>query len=151
MNQIYCHPCAVKSGDLSPEFDISRINITGSSEQAEKFLDHAVTGHRSGDRKVSILRLPTVENYSGLMIDAYNSGCLEIDHLGRKNLIIYCGGVIGDKYDPLITGTVAEEKFFKAVKINSETACHGFSYNFITGATNCRCGHCSKNLWDHTS
>lgn len=145
--QYYCNHCSKESGEWPVSWDAFGVNYTGEASQLEKYLDHSVTGHRIGNRPVSLLKIP--DKYSDYMKQTSVSGHLEIDHFGRKNIIFYYSGVIGGLYSPATQSVIREEKCFKVVKPQSEQTVHGFSFYFPTGTSNSKCKKCGVDLWDH--
>jgi hypothetical protein len=46
--KLLCDICALKTGILSPSWNILTNNYTGEYYQFDKFSDHTITGHRVG-------------------------------------------------------------------------------------------------------
>lgn len=125
---IYCQECAAVRGYPLSTWDAATNNYTGIPYQQTKFADHTISGHRTGSRPVSVLRDPTYANYIRLMKETIESGFCEIDASSRLNLILRQGTDIGDK---LVGGSAVQaQDLFKAVKTDTATGAHGFSYRF---------------------
>lgn len=143
---IYCNSCAVALGLDAPCFDVYVTNFTGSQYQLEKFKDHTVLGSRIGS--VSLLDDGSYENYSDLMTRTFVSGAIEVDAKDRYNYIYCNSGNIGRFYDPNTSNQGYPEKWFKAVKYDTEDKTHGFSFepkHFTT--TLSRCSNCQIALY----
>lgn len=96
MSQYFCHTCALKNGTYAP-FDATKINLTGSSYQFDKFIKHtAPTG--GYENLLSIFSRPEYTDYQKFTVSASLSGCAQIDDDGRTNLIWYAGRHVGMTY-----------------------------------------------------
>ena len=91
----YCHDCAIRLGHLAP-IDASLPSLTGSNYQFLKFTKH--TAPQKYDGVISVFFWDQYPLYRDFSISGSLSGNLEIDTLGRKNLVWYAGRDIGFTY-----------------------------------------------------
>lgn len=81
----YCHTCAAKLGKIhSPPS-----NLTGSSEQLEKFYKHTQPTGSYGIN--SVFDNPSYDKYADYIVDACCSGSVEVDSRGRTNIVWLAG------------------------------------------------------------
>jgi hypothetical protein len=84
----YCHDCAFSNRLVIPA---SPANLTAGSYQLSKYLRHTAPAGSQGI--VSVFSDST--KYKEYWVNVTASGCLEIDELGRKNLVWFAGSKIG--------------------------------------------------------
>jgi hypothetical protein len=82
MTTYYCHDCAIRLKEWIPA---TPTNLTGTYYQLEKYIKHTspITSYNFN----SIFTDPASATYSNFIVSAVASGNLEIDDLGRKNLV----------------------------------------------------------------
>jgi hypothetical protein len=95
MSTHYCHDCAIRIGHIAP-IDASVPSLTGSQYQLKKFIKH--TAPEKYDGLISIFFSDEYAKYRDFSISGSLSGNLEIDTLGRRNLVWYAGRDIGFTY-----------------------------------------------------
>ena len=93
MATYYCHHCALSNSYIIPA---NPITLTGTLYQLGKFIKHTIPSSSYGT--VSVFDEPSYENYSNYFVGTIASGCLEIDDLGRRNIIYYAGERTGVEY-----------------------------------------------------
>src|SRR5258708_2639502 len=99
----YCHVCGQALCLIKP-IDIYGINMTGNYPSQpytprtplEKYFKHTNYTGQSGI--VSVYNTPDYETYRQYGINTYLSGCVEVDHENRTNLLWYAGKDIGLRY-----------------------------------------------------
>ncbi|MGZ0708068.1 hypothetical protein ACWPKO_06990 [Coraliomargarita sp. W4R53] len=148
MSPITCSECLKENGGWPYDWDVHSNNYAESYYQTEKVFNHIESGVHTGS-PVSIVEIP--ENYTQYMKQALASGHLEVDSGGRKNYILYYPGRIGNLFHPESGINIKEERFFKAVKPETETGVHGFSFDLKTGELNSKCQICGCDLWNSSS
>src|SRR3972149_3632859 len=90
MPKYYCHDCMKTLGLITP---MSPTNPTATQYQLDKFLKHTTpTGNYALN---SVFSDPSISAYSGYLVNAGASGCLEVDDYGRKNIVWIAGSPIG--------------------------------------------------------
>ncbi len=148
MTPIYfCRHCANKTGRYPFSWDPESNDYLNTTEHIKKYIEHSVTGARSGIEQVSLLRDP--DKYTDYLRGTFGSGNLEIDRWGRRNYIALFPEVIVDKYDPSSKTVIYSERYFKAVKPDQPDEAHGFSFDLITGLHNSTCHDCGKSgIWE---
>jgi hypothetical protein len=136
MSTYYCIDCARASGLISPLPVTSGVAPT-SGYQLDKFLEHTVSG-MTGKLK-SIFNDGSWASYQGYMVDAVNSGCLEIDAQNRKNLVILAGKGTGATFE---SGRfVTSCSGVKVVLSEVSGRIHGFPFDIIAESQVCAiCG-----------
>jgi hypothetical protein len=132
----YCHECARASGLVNPVLPMSGLAPT-SGYTLQKFLEHTVSG-MTGKLK-SIFADRSWAAYQDFMVDAVNSGCLEVDDQNRKNLIVFAGKETGVTFH---SGKfVASCSSVKVVLSESSGQIHAFPSNVIAESQVCvACG-----------
>ena len=134
----YCHECARASGLINPVLPTSGLAPT-SGYPLQKFLEHTVSG-MTGKLK-SIFNNGNWTAYQGFIVDAVNSGCLEVDDWNRKNLI-----VLADKETGVTLqsgNVVASCSGVKVVLSEVSGHIHAFPFNVMAQSQVCAtCGRC---------
>ena len=97
----YCHICGEIMGLIKP-IDIHGLNMTGSYTgqlytPLDKYFKHTHYTGQSGI--VSVYNDPDYGTYRQYGINTYLSGCVEVDHANRVNLLWYAGKDIGLRYN----------------------------------------------------
>jgi hypothetical protein len=77
-----CHECATKAHVLKP---LATTELTGSTVQLEKYIKHTAPTGSYGIN--SVLDDPRYETYRDYIVTAHASGSVEIDNLGRVNIV----------------------------------------------------------------
>ena len=132
----YCHDCSRMSGLITP-LPLASGPAPTSGYQLDKYVEHTVSG-MTGKLK-GIFNSGSWEAYQGYMVDAINSGCLEIDDQNRKNLVILAGKETGVTFQ---SGEfVAPCSGVKVVLSELSGRIHGFPFDVIKESQVCAgCG-----------
>ena len=80
--QYYCHKCAIGLGLLRPA---ATTDLTATQYQLEKYLKH--TAPTSAYNFNTVFSSPASETYQNYIVTAVASGYVQIDDLGRKNIV----------------------------------------------------------------
>ena len=134
MAHYYCHNCSRILGLVNPEIPTT---LTGTSYQLEKFTKHtAPTGSYPYN---SIFSDPSYEIYQNYIVTTMVSGSVQVDDLGRTNLIYLAGKEVGATYenDELIVPADA----VCVVLNDNECRIHGYPLNSTAFVTAC-CENC---------
>jgi hypothetical protein len=132
----YCHECASASGLINPVLPMSGLAPT-SGYPLQKFLEHTVSG-MTGKLK-SIFNDGSWAAYQDFMVDAVNSGCLEVDDMNRKNLIVLADKGTGVSFQG--GNFVASCSGVKVVLSEVSGHIHAFPFNIIAESQVCAtCG-----------
>ncbi len=91
MGKYYCHECGAKLGKINPVSE--EFCATGNRYMLEKFYKHTVPPTCSG--LISIFDEPSYENYKNYILYTVASGCIEVDDMGRENIIWTAGKKTG--------------------------------------------------------
>jgi hypothetical protein len=92
MPTFYCHECARKNNLIAPVMPVSGL-APASGYPLEKFIKHtAPTGVYAVNSVFNDPSWPTYQNY---LVAGAASGCLQIDDIGRKNLLFFAGKETG--------------------------------------------------------
>jgi hypothetical protein len=92
MPRYYCNQCGVRRGLVRPVPD----NLISTPYQLEKFAKHTVLDPQ--EKLVSTFRSSSTGEYGGLVVGAMNAGSVELDDLGRTNVICRAVKPTGDLY-----------------------------------------------------
>jgi len=91
----YCHACARIESHVSPVIPGSGLG-PANTYQLEKFMKHTTsTGVYALNSVFNDPSWPTYQNY---LVAGAASGCLQIDDVGRKNLLFFAGKETGLTY-----------------------------------------------------
>ena len=93
MSQFFCRDCAV-STNLIPS--ASPACLLGTTYQLDKFLKHTIPASWSNVH--SIFNDKSYQGYENFIVSTSASGCVEIDNLGRVNVLWVAGKDIGVTY-----------------------------------------------------
>ena len=134
MSAYYCIPCARAMGHLS---GLQTSSLLGSTYQHDKFAKH--TAPSTCYQVASVFRDPSTAAYSAYFVSASTSGTLEIDDIGRKNLIVFAGKTVGARYD--VGQFVLDQQSVKIVNYSDQQRIHAFSVS-SSGAGSQVCARC---------
>lgn len=137
----YCNSCAAKRA-LLPGYDPGLTNLTGSAVQLQKYLEHTVTGRRTG-QIVSVFSDPSYDSYKGLFLSTVHSGSYHCDDRGRESLVLVMGKDCGFSWDDRNKAIRYSEDAVRVVCYRDETKVHQYSQN-STAFTPARCLDCGN-------
>ncbi|HAQ71563.1 MAG TPA: hypothetical protein DCR48_11370 [Flavobacteriales bacterium] len=93
MSKYYCHKCA-EIIDLLPAN--TELNYTGSIVQLDKFIKHTMP---TASYKInSVFQTNDYDQFKNYMVNSICSGSVEIDNLGRMNIVWVAGEKTGTTY-----------------------------------------------------
>ena len=90
----YCHDCADVLGLLQ---DYPVQPSIGTTYQQDKYFKHTVPSTQYPLQ--SVFTSPSTEEYGQYIVDASSAGSVEIDDMGRKNIIFVVGANSGFRYE----------------------------------------------------
>lgn len=128
MNDYYCHKCGLVLGYLGNEMTSS---LLGTSGQFDKYMKHHIPApiHEIN----SVFDNNSTSEYEKYVVDAVNSGSVEIDYLNRKNIIYFFGRKVGEMYKNGILQY--PEDGIKVVCSTDPLKIHGFPFGSTAWAT----------------
>jgi hypothetical protein len=91
--EYYCHACAEQL-NLIPQIDVA--NSLATTYQLGKFMKHIIPSTMY--RLNSVFIDSSTEKYGNYLVDAQNSGSVQIDDKRRKNIILFAGKQTGIQY-----------------------------------------------------
>ena len=119
MSNYYCHNCAEILG-LLPVNVVS--NYTGSFVQLDKFIKHTMP--TTSFIINSIFQSNDYVQYKDYMVNSILSGSVEIDNLGRMNIVWIAGEKTGATY---VNGSfITDNNSIKVVKSSDCNEIHGY-------------------------
>jgi hypothetical protein len=138
MADYYCHAC-IRSGNL---VSIAvPVDLTGTQYQLAKFIKHTIP---TGNYPVnSIFNDRTIQAYHGYIVNTSASGCLEVDDMGRKNMVWVAGKTVGGTIQHNLA--VTPNDAVKVVLPENASALHAFP----TASSSLRvqtCRACGKQI-----
>ncbi len=137
MSDYYCHACAGIFGWMNVQ---NPDDLTGTEYQVDKFIKHTVpSSNYSG--AVSIFQDPNLSTYATYVGNTAGSGCLEIDDLGRKNIIWVAGSTTGFTFENGIFRR--PDDAVKVVLYEDQFRIHAYPTNSDFVDTK-RCRNCGK-------
>ncbi len=93
MSEYYCHKCGIDLGYLGNERTSS---LLGSTYQLDKFMKHHTPSPIYEIN--SVFDNNSTGEYEKYVVDAINSGSVEIDDQNRKNIVYVAGRKVGDMF-----------------------------------------------------
>lgn len=138
MKKYFCHECAISNSLVTP---VNPAILTETEYQLCKIIKH--TAPLKSYQLNSVFDDPTIKVYREYMVNTSASGYLEIDDLGRKNLIWFAGSRAGAEYRNDVF--VAPDDGIKLVCPENEAKAHAFP---IAGSPHLciTCASCGKAL-----
>ena len=129
----YCHRCAAQSGYLQ---DVYTSEPLQSQYQLHKFMKHTIP---SSHPFSSIFSSTSTNDYASYIVTTANSGSVEIDSRGRRNIIWVAGRPTGFSY---VGGVLSGPTDGVKVVLSSEaTKVHAFPVNTASLKTE-QCAQC---------
>ena len=122
MTQYYCHQCAISNSLVRPA---SPSSLNDTPCKMDKFIKHTAPSASAIYPINSVFNDPTYQAYENHVVNAAASGFLEIDDLGRKNIIWFAGSQIGVEYHDGVF--VAPTDGVKLVLPEDDDRLHAFS------------------------
>ena len=142
MEIYYCHDCAKQMG-LIDGFSFQN-DFTGSigSYKFEKYIKHT-TIPNAGSNIVSVFNDSDYNTYKDYIFDTASSGSLEIDNLGRKNIVWFANKSIGQTFSG--SQHQGSSDSVKLVLFQESEKIHAFPTG-SQGLHNAKCEQCGKLL-----
>ncbi len=119
MCKYYCHKCAESLGYLPTN---TELNYTGSLVQLDKFIKHTMP---TASYKInSVFQTNDYDQFKNYMVNSICSGSVEIDNLGRMNIVWVAGEKTGATY--LNGSFLTDNNSVKVVKSWDCNEIHGY-------------------------
>lgn len=141
MSTYYCHECARRDGHISPVVPTSGLP-PASGYLLEKFIKHTI--ETSGHPINSVFNDPRWGVYQNYIVAGAASGALEIDDLGRKNLVFFAGRETGLTYAN--NAFAMSSSGVKVICSEDEAKIHAYPYAIGLGVQ--RCATCGRPVPD---
>ena len=138
MSRHYCHECAFKLGFIGTP---STINVLGNTYQVQKFIKHTIPSTQYS--LVSIFTDPSTLRYQEYIVNGFASGSSEIDDLGRGEIILVAGSLVGASYKH--GNFVAPRDAVKIVLSSDPVHLHAFPID-STYLSSTACENCQKPI-----
>jgi hypothetical protein len=138
--RLYHHACAVIIGVFE---NVYTSNPFGSTQQLDKFVKHCDPDSPRAHEHVSIFNSTSASDYAGWLVKAGESGAVEFDAQGRRNIIVIASAPTGMTYRQGVPIKVTDS--VKVVLSSNPLAVHAFPIDAANLVTR-PCTRCNESV-----